>query len=92
MQQHGINLHLFKGLHGRQLIDRFPINRPISDYPFQGYVGYLGWDSGDPYGLIYGRDSWGNICNKQNDPIPDVNLSGRDTTGLKYVTYVGYLL
>ena len=51
---------------------------------FQGFVGYLGILHGDPKRIIYGADSWGNTCNKRNDPIPNVTYSGRDTTGLRY--------
>ncbi|XP_062578584.1 choline transporter-like protein 1 isoform X1 [Saccostrea cucullata] len=46
-----------------------------------GYVAYRGISQGDPYRLIYGVDSWGNICDKENAPIPGVSLSGRNMVG-----------
>ncbi|CAG2223884.1 CD92 [Mytilus edulis] len=30
------------------------------------YVAYIGINKGDPYKMIYGVDSWGNICNQRN--------------------------
>jgi len=38
---------------------------------------------GDARRLIYGYDSFGNICNQQkNTPIANMTLSGRDTSGM----------
>ncbi|XP_074640243.1 choline transporter-like protein 1 [Tubulanus polymorphus] len=51
------------------------------------YVGYLGYMYGDPDRLIYGVDSWGNTCNKPNEPIANISDSGRDMTGLKNLYY-----
>ncbi|KAK6180571.1 hypothetical protein SNE40_012702 [Patella caerulea] len=42
------------------------------------YVSYLGFISGNPNRLIYGTDSWGNVCSQNNDKIPGSNLSGQD--------------
>ena len=41
---------------------------------------------GDARRLIYGYDSFGNICNQQkNTPIENMTLSGRDTSGMPWV-------
>ncbi|XP_048763229.2 choline transporter-like protein 1 isoform X2 [Ostrea edulis] len=45
------------------------------------YVAYRGISQGDPYRLIYGVDSWGNVCNRENPHIPNVSLSGRNMVG-----------
>ncbi|CAC5384941.1 unnamed protein product [Mytilus coruscus] len=45
------------------------------------YCSYVASHYGDPYRLVYGVDSWGNVCNKKNIKIPDVPHSGRDTRG-----------
>ncbi|XP_063437739.1 choline transporter-like protein 1 [Mytilus trossulus] len=45
------------------------------------YCSYVALCFGDPYRLVYGVDSWGNVCNKKNIKIPDVPHSGRDTRG-----------
>ena len=47
----------------------------------QAYVAYRGISQGDPYRLIYGVDSWGNVCDRKNEPIPGIPLSGRDMVG-----------
>jgi hypothetical protein len=49
---------------------------------FQGYVGYLGLLSGNPNRMFFGVDSWGNVCNQPNAPIPNATHSGKDMTGL----------
>ena len=41
--------------------------------------------NGDATRLVYGYDSFGNTCNKQNDKIANVTLSGQDTCGMKCV-------
>ncbi|XP_052106583.1 choline transporter-like protein 1 [Mytilus californianus] len=45
------------------------------------YVAYIGISKGDPYKMIYGVDSWGNICNRKNEPIPGAPMSGRNMIG-----------
>ena len=42
---------------------------------------------GSPYKIIYGVDSWGNICHQQNDVIPGVNenRTGLDLTSKRLV-------
>jgi len=41
---------------------------------------------GNPYRLIYGSDSWGNVCNQDNEVIPGVksNLTGLDLRNKQY--------
>nr|XP_022315976.1 choline transporter-like protein 1 [Crassostrea virginica]XP_022315977.1 choline transporter-like protein 1 [Crassostrea virginica] len=45
-----------------------------------GYGGYLAVTWGDPDRLIYGVDSWGNVCSKRNRRIEGVSRSGEDCT------------
>ncbi|KAL3869724.1 hypothetical protein ACJMK2_042373 [Sinanodonta woodiana] len=45
-----------------------------------GYVSYLGIHQGNPYRIVYGVDSWGNVCSQKNDKIAGVALSGIDMT------------
>ncbi|XP_033738048.1 LOW QUALITY PROTEIN: choline transporter-like protein 1 [Pecten maximus] len=54
-----------------------------------GMVGIacLGIVRGDPYRLIYGVDSWGNTCNRNNDPITGAIHSGKDMTDMKKSFY-----
>ncbi|XP_030838771.1 choline transporter-like protein 1 isoform X2 [Strongylocentrotus purpuratus] len=52
-----------------------------------GYVTYLALRDGNPDRLIYGDDSYGNICGKKNNPIENVSLSGRDMTDKPYVFF-----
>ncbi|KAK7100735.1 choline transporter-like protein 1 [Littorina saxatilis] len=60
---------------------------------FIAFLGGLGWlfyytiGKGNPNVLIYGTDSYGNVCNQENDVIPGAIKSGRDTSGLKYLFY-----
>ncbi|XP_041359407.1 choline transporter-like protein 1 isoform X2 [Gigantopelta aegis] len=57
---------------------------------FLGGMGYLTYRSaslGSPNHLLYGTDSWGNVCNQENDVIPGSNMSGQDTTGLRNLFY-----
>ncbi|XP_071119389.1 choline transporter-like protein 1 [Haliotis cracherodii] len=64
--------------------------RGCTDIPFlllffafiggMGYVSYIGLQEGDPYRLINGYDSWGNVCGRPNKKIANVVLSGRDMT------------
>lgn len=48
-----------------------------------GFGGYLGVRLGDPNRLVYGVDSWGNVCSKQNGRIDGVLKSGKDCTNLR---------
>uniref|UniRef100_UPI00398F3208 choline transporter-like protein 3 n=1 Tax=Pristiophorus japonicus TaxID=55135 RepID=UPI00398F3208 len=38
--------------------------------------------------LIFGHDSYGNICGKKNSPIKGASLSGQDMTSRKYVFFL----
>ena len=49
----------------------------------QGWLFYYAMGKGNPKVLIYGTDSYGNVCNQENDAIAGASKSGRDTTGLK---------
>ncbi|XP_064625864.1 choline transporter-like protein 1 isoform X2 [Lineus longissimus] len=55
-----------------------------------GYVGYLGVMSGNPNRLLFGVDSWGNVCNQPNTPIPNATNSGKDMTGLMNTFYYSF--
>ena len=44
----------------------------------QGYVGYLGTISGDPFRILYGMDSYGNTCHRKNRAIDGAQFSGMD--------------
>ena len=39
--------------------------------------------TGDWYRHIYGTDSWGNTCNRENVKIPDAPYSGENLTDIK---------
>lgn len=47
---------------------------------FQGGVTYVAVKQGNPYRLVYGVDSYGNVCNQNNDKIENVPLSGQDNS------------
>ncbi|XP_022315112.2 choline transporter-like protein 1 isoform X1 [Crassostrea virginica] len=74
-----------------ELTDGPLVNRQCRDVVFlvifvmylggMAYVAYRGISQGDPYRLIYGVDSWGNVCDRKNEPIPGIPLSGRDMVG-----------
>jgi solute carrier family 44 protein 1 (choline transporter-like protein) len=44
-------------------------------------------DKGDPHRLIYGVDSWGNVCGKDNVQRIANNNSGLDLSDHKYLYY-----
>ena len=44
---------------------------------------------GHPYTYHVNYDSWGNICGVENDPIPKVNLSGRNQTSRRFAFQMG---
>ncbi|XP_046568947.1 choline transporter-like protein 2 [Haliotis rubra] len=53
-----------------------------------GYVSYLGVKDGDPYRLINGYDSWGNVCGRPNkNSITNSNQSGQDMTDRPYTFF-----
>ncbi|KAJ8033653.1 Choline transporter-like protein 3 [Holothuria leucospilota] len=43
-----------------------------------GYVSFIALRDGQPERLLYGADSFGNICGRKNDAIENINLSGLD--------------
>ena len=54
---------------------------------FQFYTGYLGYLTGDPYRLINGYDSFGNVCGRDNRKnITGAPLSGWDMSN-RYPCY-----
>ena len=44
---------------------------------------YYATSKGNPNVLVYGTDSYGNVCNQKNDAITGASKSGRDTTGFR---------
>jgi len=49
----------------------------------QVFIAGYSFKYGDAKRLIYGYDSFGNICNQEhNSPIENMSLSGRNTSGL----------
>ncbi|OWA53979.1 CTL-like protein 1 [Hypsibius exemplaris] len=40
---------------------------------------------GSPFRLLYGQDSFGNICGVKNDPIQDREMTGQDMTDRPFV-------
>jgi len=49
----------------------------------QAFIAVYSFIYGDARRLIYGYDSFGNICNKEhNTPIANASLSGRNTSGM----------
>ena len=49
----------------------------------QIFVGLTSWLRGDYYRTIYGVDSWGNTCNRNNKKFANVSLSGLNLVGKK---------
>ncbi|KAK3611726.1 hypothetical protein CHS0354_037305 [Potamilus streckersoni] len=47
-------------------------------YPIKGFIMYRSLQLGNPNRLIYGVNSWGNVCNQGNKKIQNVSLSGLD--------------
>ncbi|XP_060603874.1 choline transporter-like protein 1 [Ruditapes philippinarum] len=43
-------------------------------------ITYISVKQGNPYRLVYGVDSYGNVCNQKNDKIDGVFYSGQDNT------------
>lgn len=52
-----------------------------------GYVFHYAIGKGNPNLLVYGTDSYGNVCNQKNEAIAGAARSGRDTRGLKQLFY-----
>eukprot|EP00058_Branchiostoma_floridae_P004452 XP_002589940.1 hypothetical protein BRAFLDRAFT_127837 [Branchiostoma floridae] len=52
-----------------------------------GYVTYLALVGGNMFRLLYGVDSWGNICGVKNDVIGNVSLSGQDMTSKQFLFF-----
>eukprot|EP00730_Choanoeca_flexa_P015721 TRINITY_DN7282_c1_g2_i2.p1 TRINITY_DN7282_c1_g2~~TRINITY_DN7282_c1_g2_i2.p1 ORF type:complete len:670 (+),score=191.83 TRINITY_DN7282_c1_g2_i2:67-2010(+) len=50
-------------------------------------VAGIAFSSGDPRRIVYGTDSWGNVCDRNNDPAIPSNLSGLDLTGYKFLYF-----
>ncbi|XP_037008950.2 choline transporter-like protein 3 [Artibeus jamaicensis] len=44
--------------------------------------------AGAPGGLLFGRDSFGNVCGKENPPVEGAPLSGQDMTLKKHVFFM----
>ena len=52
----------------------------------QVYIAVFSFLYGDAKRLVYGYDSFGNICNQEyNAPIKNMPLSGRNTSGMPWV-------
>ena len=51
----------------------------------QGYIGAISVVSGDPYRIVFGSDSWGNTCNRDNSQIENSSLPAEDLTGKEWV-------
>ena len=53
---------------------------------WQVYIAVYTILRGDAKRLVFGYDSFGNTCNKDNTlhPIRNVSYSGRDTTGMEW--------
>ncbi|CAC5407572.1 SLC44A1 [Mytilus coruscus] len=62
-------------------LNKFHLADRRFNYRILVYVAYIGISKGDPYKMIYGVDSWGNICNRKNEPIPGAPMSGRNMIG-----------
>ncbi|XP_070562725.1 choline transporter-like protein 1 isoform X3 [Ptychodera flava] len=52
------------------------------------YIAAFAFTTGNVERLVYGYDSYGNICNRKNPAIPDVSFSGKDMTGKPYVFFM----
>ena len=49
----------------------------------QGWVMDVAFRRGDPDRLLRGFDSWGNTCDKLNNPIENASFSGQDLRGFE---------
>ncbi|XP_038057483.1 choline transporter-like protein 1 isoform X2 [Patiria miniata] len=50
-----------------------------------GYIAVVSIMDGQPERIIFGADSYGNVCGKNNGLIPGVNLSGQNLIDRPYV-------
>ncbi|XP_033112435.1 choline transporter-like protein 1 [Anneissia japonica] len=56
--------------------------------PFRGYVAFIAFIHGQPERLIFGVDSYGNVCGQNdNEKISGVPLSGIDMKDKSYLFY-----
>lgn len=47
----------------------------------------IAFGEGDPRRIIYGTDSWGNLCGRDNDKEIESKMSGLDTRGYGFLYY-----
>ncbi|CAH1775579.1 unnamed protein product, partial [Owenia fusiformis] len=52
------------------------------------YIAAFSILNGDGFRLLYGYDSYGNTCDRPNQKIGNISLSGLDMTGKKYVFFM----
>ncbi|XP_071964392.1 choline transporter-like protein 1 [Antedon mediterranea] len=52
-----------------------------------GYVAFVSFTHGQPERLIFGVDSYGNVCGQENEDIPGVQLSGLNMKDKRYLFY-----
>ncbi|XP_002731355.1 choline transporter-like protein 1 [Saccoglossus kowalevskii] len=52
------------------------------------YIAAFSFTTGNVERLIYGYDSYGNVCNKKNPPIENIPFSGSDMTGKPHVFFM----
>nr|XP_006815345.1 PREDICTED: choline transporter-like protein 1-like [Saccoglossus kowalevskii] len=52
-----------------------------------GYIAYVAIRDGQPERLIFGADSYGNVCGSKNKPIDNVTLSGMDMRDRPFLFY-----
>lgn len=51
------------------------------------FIAAFSYVYGDPLRLIYGYDSFGNVCGVKNEPLPNISNSGQDHSDRKYVFF-----
>ncbi|XP_077982076.1 choline transporter-like protein 1 isoform X2 [Glandiceps talaboti] len=52
------------------------------------FIAAYAFTTGNVERLVYGYDSYGNICNMENPPIPGISFSGMNMTGRPYVFFM----
>lgn len=50
-------------------------------------IASLSLKAGDPRRIIYGTDSWGNLCGRKNDPAINATNAGLDLTDFPFLYY-----